>query len=120
MASAGAALLAGFLTACGGPPEDAEKQDFCEVIEGIENFEEFDEAVELYEELESIGTPEDIGEVAREGFEITVETVLAADDRDDVEQAYEDLSAGDKDRVDAFSEYARETCLEDEPAAEVT
>ncbi len=107
------------VSACGGPPDDASKQDFCAVIDDIRDFEDFDEAVDLYRELEDVGTPADIGEDARDGFEITVDAVLAADDRDDVEQAYDDLSQSDRDKADAFTDYANDTCREDVPAAEV-
>src|SRR5690606_28582327 len=88
LASAGAAtLLALALTACGGgAPSDASVDDYCDAVRNTTNQEDFFKAVEdedwdkladLIEdqakELEEVGTPDDISDEEREGFEIQLD-----------------------------------------------
>lgn len=103
-------LCSGVLVGCGGSPDDASKKDFCDAVQGVLDFDDFDEGQDAYEELEDVGTPGDIDDDAREGFEISVDTVAEADDEDEVRDAYDDLSDDDKEKVDAFNEYATDTC----------
>lgn len=132
IAAAGAAvLLALSLSACGGgAPTDASKEDFCEVTQnesgGEEAFkaiseEDWDKAADLIkeqaDEVEEVGTPEDIPDDAREGFEIQLDAAKSLDG-DDIEKAFKDeedpfeadLSDDEKDKVEAYSEYENETC----------
>lgn len=110
----GSMVLAG----CGGSPDDASKADFCAAVDAVLDFDDFDEAHDAYQELNDVGTPKDIGDDAREGFEISVDAVLDADDEDEAREAYEDLGKDDKEQVEAFNDYAEETCEgEGEPAA---
>ena len=87
LASAGTAVLLGLsLAACGGSyPEDASKDDFCgalgdvfDVSSGIEGEEptedEWGDIQQSYEDLGDTGTPDDIGEDERRGFEVAVDT----------------------------------------------
>lgn len=104
------ALCSGLLVGCGGSPDDASKEDFCAAVDGVLDFDDFDEARDSYKELKDAGTPEDIGDDAREGFEITVDAVLDADDRDEAREAYDDLGDDEKEQVEEFNDYARETC----------
>ena len=126
-AAVGAAVLLAFsLSACGGAPTDASDEDFCEAYNGIsalgeadgEDYEAQAEAANEYaDELEEVGTPEDIPDDARKGFEVWVEVLgdVNADDLEDedaqkaIEEKYED----DEDDVTAFFEYAGETCASD-------
>ncbi|UMG94356.1 hypothetical protein [Nocardioides sp. TF02-7] len=129
-AAAGAAvLLALSLSACGGAPTDASKSEFCEVINddsalGDLDFENPDEEAfvdaikEQAEKIEEVGTPEDIPDDAREGFEIQLEAIndLDADDIDfesDEDPLADQLSDDEKDKVEAFTEYETETCADE-------
>jgi hypothetical protein len=127
-AAVGAAVLAFSLTACGGgAPEDASKDEFCEgfgnVFEPLINLsadeepteDQWEEFQDATGEMEDIGTPEDISEDEREGFEVFIEAVGEAD-YDDVKDAEDDEFPGvdkeDNDKVTAFFGYATETCPE--------
>ena len=121
------ALLAFSLTACGGSdaPTDASKDEFCEAyldtswIEDIgeEDYEGFvDAAKERAEELEEIGTPDDIPDDAREGFEIELDAARDLD-ADDVREAIEeqdadflDVDEDDQKKYEALSEYVADEC----------
>ncbi len=131
LAAAGAAaLLALTLTACGGAPADASVEDFCKVTQddaGGEEFakaiqdEDWDKVEELVkkqaEEVEEVGTPEDIPDDAREGFEIQLDAVsdLGADDyekafKDNKDPFEEGLEKEEQEKVEAYTEYENETC----------
>lgn len=120
-----AALLAVSLGACGGAPTDASKDEFCKVIDDQSVFEnidlenpdeeEFVDAIkEQAEKIEEVGTPEDIPDDAREGWEITLDAVkdLDADDVDfnDPELLEDQFSDDDKEKIEAYDEYEAETC----------
>lgn len=132
------ALLVLSLTACGGgdgsgAPEDASKEDFCKAYEAEPEFdaaglqdaspEEQAKAIkdaldELVDNFAEVGTPEDIPDDAREGFEISIDK--AGDlSQDDIEKAIKekdedfldaDVSGDDKEKVDAFDDWARDYC----------
>ncbi|WP_137293076.1 hypothetical protein [Nocardioides dongxiaopingii] len=125
-------LLALSLTACGGgsdAPTDASKDDFCGVINAEPGSdvdpeaspEDQAEAVtdqfkQLSEDLEETGTPEDIPDDAREGFEVIVEEFKDLDS-DDVQKALEGdaddiakVSEDDKKKVDKFDEWSSDYC----------
>jgi hypothetical protein len=124
-----AVLLAFSLSACGGAPTDASKADYCEAvndtswIEGLDSEnpdeEKFVDGLKDYAaELEEVGTPEDIPDDAREGFEIQLDSVddIDADDIDfeSEEDPFEaGLSDDEKEKVDAYNEYESETCAEE-------
>lgn len=115
-------LLALSLSACGGAPTDASEKDFCEAYNSSadadvdpEDAEAQAEALnDFAAELEEVGTPEDIPEDARKGFEVVVEAfgeISAGDLEDeDAQQSLEEKYAEDEDDVNAFFEYAAETC----------
>ena len=130
-AGSAAVLLAFSLTACGGAPTDASTEDFCEAYNSsAEIFADIDpegdpseqagDATEAYKEyaekLEEVGTPENISDDARDGFETLVDE-LGDLDEDDVEKFLEDpsseiaqVSEEDEKKVDEFTEYASEEC----------
>ena len=133
LAAAGAAaLLALSLSACGGAPSDASVEDFCKVTQdeaGQEDFvkaiqdEDWDKIEELIkdqaDDVEEVGTPDDISDDAREGFEIQLDAAkgISADDlekafKDDEDPFEEGLSSDDKKKVEAYSEYESKTCDE--------
>lgn len=138
LAAAGAAvLLALSLSACGGgAPTDASEEDFCEAVQGNAGDEEFGQAFqdedwdkladlikEQTEQIEEVGTPENIPDDAREGFEIQLDQAgdLSADD---VEKAFTEgddnpfmveVSDDEKKKIEAFTAYQAETCTPEAP-----
>ncbi|RHW24045.1 hypothetical protein D0Z08_26200 [Nocardioides immobilis] len=110
------ALCSGLLVSCGGSPDDAPKEDFCAAVDAVLDFDDFDEAQDAYNELKDVGTPEDIDDDARSGFEISVDAVLGADDEDEAREAYDDLGDDEKEQVEAFNDYAEETCAGEQEA----
>jgi hypothetical protein len=125
------ALAAGFsLSACGGAssaPTDASEEAFCDAqfsfIEDLMKSEEEpteDEMAKIMhdwaDELEKVGTPKDISDEAREGFELTVEQIsdVEADDfkndAEALEELEKDLSDKEKDQAEAYNNYVNETC----------
>lgn len=105
----------------GGSPKDATESDFCEAWHGNSEFDPDDSSDEQAEklrdhgdELSDVGTPESISDEAREGFEIYVDALQDAD-ADDIEEMESDEEFYDSDeqkKVEAFFEYAFETCAE--------
>lgn len=122
-----AALLAFSLTACGGSPDDASKEDFCEAYSSQSddsfNTEDPDKAAEALndyaDKLDEVGTPDDISDDARHGFEVIVDAFGDVDGDDlkdeDAQKALEDKYKDDEDDVNAFFEYATKKCIGDIP-----
>ena len=113
---AGLALSGALLAAC-GPPTDASVNDFCDVIDDFPTSFNQQEMEDYLERLKDTGTPEDIPDDAREGFEVSIELLeeidFDADDQeiaDDVEERRDDLSDEEQDDLEAFDEYQTETC----------
>lgn len=135
LASAGAAVLLGLaLTACGGgAPSDASVDEFCEVVTGTADDEAFSKAVadedwdkladlikEQADNVEEVGTPEDIPDDAREGYEIQLDAAKDVDP-DDIEKAFKeggegedpftaDLDKDEKKKLEAYTSYQAKTC----------
>lgn len=119
LVAAGLVLVGATTTACGGgaddAPDSASKKDFCEVFEkapdGKPSQDELDEFVE---NLEDTGTPDDISDDERHGYEVLVETLKDVDVDDvDEEDTFEDLVAEDDDRADVteFLVYYAQKCI---------
>lgn len=124
-------LVAGSTAACGGgAPTDASQADFCGVFEDFyevvgelgaeaENSDLIEALKDTGEDLEEVGTPEDISDEARAGFELTVKTIEELDDdatEEDLDNLEDDFSEEEKEQSEAFDEYLSETC--DEPTGE--
>ena len=130
-----AVLLVGAVTtACGGggAPTDASEKDFCETQSSLladlmpddmtnpelPSDEAMAKAVKDWgRELEQVGTPEDIPEDARKGFDAVVEQAKDIDTSDFSIEKLEELESGGKDasqevqdQAEAFSDYLTETC----------
>lgn len=132
-----AVLLVGAVTsACGGggsgAPTDASEEGFCEaatslvtdlIPEDLSNAEmptEADMAQAVKDwgaELEEVGTPEDISDEARAGFEDIVQQAkdldaadFSLDNLDELQAGGEDASAEVKEQAEAFSTYLTDTC----------
>lgn len=116
LAGASLLLVAGMTAACGGAPDDASEKDFCETMEGAptEDKPSQDDLDDWVDELEDTGTPEDIPDDARKGFETFVDVVgdLDMDDSEkEIEEELDDEVKGDdEDDVNAFLEYYAKTC----------
>lgn len=118
LAAACLVLVAGTMSACGGAggaPEDASKKDFCKAIEGAPTDDKpsQDDVDEWAEELKDTGTPDDISDDARNGFEVLVEALEDADvDELDDNSSFEDVVKDKDDRKDVtkFFEYYGKTC----------
>lgn len=120
-------LVAGTTAGCGGgPPTDASKEDFCQVFEDFyETASGFDEESsdedlvkalkKVGEQLEEVGTPEDIPEDARRGFETTIEMINEVEDdatEEELEKIEDQLSDAEQKDSDAFDDYLAKTCDE--------
>lgn len=118
-------LLAVSLTACGGPPTDASEKDFCDALDDLSWSDGLDadstgaeivDALQAWaDRLEDTGTPKGIPDDARDGFEITIDTVhgLEGDDfenADDLGSVEDNLSTEDQEKVDALTDYQDQTC----------
>ncbi len=133
-AASAAVLLAFSLSACGDDsasdaPTDASADDFCEAYNATSDTDEdasdsdkVDEAHDQADKLIEVGTPEDIDDDAREGFEILVDAVadIEEDDVDNINNAESEedfrdaigASEDDFEKVIAFLTYASEACAE--------
>lgn len=123
-----AALVAGLtLSACGasGAPTDASAKEFCDAyasmfddldvssLEDMPTEEEMAESIHTWaDKMEEVGTPEDISEEAREGFELQVEQAreLDAEDLKSDSGPLDDFDDEEQERSDAFNDYTTETC----------
>ena len=133
-----AALLAGAITsACGGgggggAPTDASEKDFCDtqtsLLEDLLPDDMTNPVVPSNEEmakvvknwgtrLEEVGTPKDIPDDARQGFEAVVQQATEIDPSDfsiekleQLEEGGKDASAEAKKQATAFSDYLTDTC----------
>ncbi|QBX55364.1 hypothetical protein EXE58_07790 [Nocardioides seonyuensis] len=122
-------LLAATAVACGGSddaPTNASDKDFCEgqsslmqdLATSAQKTPEPTELAELIQdwadEVEEIGTPDDIPEDARAGFETTLEQArdISAEDleQDNLDKLGEDLSGEAEKQAEAFNRYVGETC----------
>ncbi|NYD57114.1 hypothetical protein BKA08_001352 [Nocardioides marinisabuli] len=117
---AGLALVLGGAAACGSDepsaaPEDASQEDFCQVYADIESDggEDLDSVKEAVEQLIEVGTPDDIPDEARAGFETLGELVREADDETDLETLGEDLGPEVQGSFVAFLGYVTETCADE-------
>ncbi len=112
----GLALAAALLPGC-GPPTDASINDFCDVVDDFPDSFNQQEMEDYLDELKDTGTPEDIPDEAREGFELSIELLeeidFDADDQeivDDIQERQDDLSDDEEEALQAFDEYQADTC----------
>ncbi len=120
------ALLSFSLTACGGAPTDASKDDFCKSVGGVfetlfaadadgPSEDQWKDVQDAVSELEDTGTPDGISDDERNGFEVFTEAVADAD-YDDIKDSDDEIPGVDKDDQadgEKFFSYAAETCPED-------
>lgn len=122
-------LVAGTTVGCGAggsssSPDSASTDDFCTAYNSL--FESFSGATATPSDAESVkairdwadkmkeaGTPSDIPDDARHGFELVLDTIDKVDDnasQADIQKLGDDLSADDKKASEAFGAYATKTC----------
>jgi hypothetical protein len=129
VALATAALLLGTVTACGGgggsdAPDNASKDDFCQAFNGL-----FEKVMaqatsgdpstmikalkDWAADIEKVGTPSDMPDDARHGFELFVDEAKKIEDDatlEDLQNLGEDLSSEDQADGEAFSTWTTENC----------
>jgi hypothetical protein len=111
-------------------PDSASVEDFCdglnafdeEIGDDLSDEEKVDQAHELADELSEIGTPDDISDDAREGFELYLKAIseVDADDIGQFESAASEeelrealgLSEDEYAKVTAFFTYTGEKCFD--------
>ena len=136
-ASAAVLLIGAAASACGGggagggAPADASEKEFCQtqtsLLEDLmpdmsdpqlPSDEDMAKAVKDWgKKIEEVGTPEDISDDARKGFERVVEMANDIDPADFSIEKLEELEAGGekasaeaRKQADAFEKYLTETC----------
>ena len=114
-------LVAGTATACGGDggdaggaPEDASVEEFCKPFTDAQADEDA-KVADVADELNHVGTPEDIPDDARKGFEFLIDNAedldKNGDDLDD-EEAFKDKYGDDAfAQIEAFIDYLAKTCV---------
>lgn len=136
---ASTALVLTGVTACGSDsagdgggsgsaaPANASKDDFCTAFNGLYEKVMADltsadtsKAITAFKEwaadMKDVGTPDDMPEDARRGFEVFVDAAQDIDDDasiDDLQNLGDDLSQADQDAGDTFGEWASENCPSD-------
>lgn len=122
----GALVLVGALVGCsdgGDPPTDASKAEFCEtfnslvddVLEaGVDDPAAAVEAVKEWAgDIEEVGTPEEMPDDARRGFELFVEHAADLDEDmgiEDLQNLGGDLSEDDQADGEAFTTWTQDNC----------
>jgi hypothetical protein len=131
--ASGAFLLTG-LTACGGDsdgggsgtsaPADASSEDFCTAFNGLYekvlgNVTSADtsQAIKAFKEwaadMKDVGTPEDMPDDARHGFDVFVDAAANIDDDAtvaDLQNFGDDLSEEDQSAGETFGDWASDNC----------
>jgi hypothetical protein len=121
-------LVAGTTAGCGGnggggAPDNASQEDFCDAYTSIfdgmdlESEPSNEEAVQMMkdwgERMEETGTPEDMSEEARQGFELMVDTLADIDadiSAEDLDKIGDDWSAEQEKQGEALQTYVGENC----------
>ena len=111
---AGVVLMAGVLTGCGGDaPDNASEKDFCDAFQKLgESGDDFDKSKDAFKDLEDTGTPDDMPDDARDGFELIIDIADEADSTEDAEKKVADLNTGERKKVEAFSTYTLKKCVD--------
>ncbi len=110
-----------------GAPTDASEEDFCSTLNSVfedvgdladeGSQEEAIKAIKLWgKDMARVGTPEDISQEARDGFELMVRQVKGIEDASSEGLAAldDDLSESDKAASEALDQYTTDTCGEPE------
>jgi len=114
-------LLVGFgTTACGGDsaadaPKDASVEDFCAALNGLDDDTDDSKVADHLDDMKRVGTPADIPDDARKGFEFLIDKASELDDKDEqlVDRADFESAFGKDSAVQfmALISYFSATCL---------
>jgi hypothetical protein len=124
LVAAGLVLVGGMATACGddadNAPDSASKEDFCKAMESApdEGKPSQDDVDKWAEELKEAGTPKDISDDQRHGYEVLIDALDDADVDDfDDNTSFEDVVEDKDDREDVtkFFGYWFKTCNDEIP-----
>ena len=138
LVAAGSLVLFASLTGCGGDsgggggssaPDNASKEDFCAAFNGfyakvVAKATSGDSAAmvtalkEWAADIEDVGTPSEMPDDARHGFELFVEQAKDIDENatlDDLKNIGDDLSEADRKDGQAFSSWTTDNCPLDIP-----
>ena len=117
---AAALLFVGFgATACGGSdgsgaPEDASKDEFCQSFLALD---EDANVADTAEAFKKVGTPSDISDDARKGFEFIIDNAKKLDDLgdtgDDAAAVEKEFGKDAASQTIAFGQYVVSTCMGD-------
>lgn len=129
LAATSLAMMAMFLTACGddgggggggsagGAPTGADKSEFCDAMADVPSGDEpsVSDAHDWADKLIDVGTPDGISDDERNGFEVFVNAVKDADEKDlSGDSQLEDVVKDSDDVADvqAFFSWYGQTCAE--------
>ena len=104
------AVLAAGLTGCQDIPKSASKKDFCSAGERFSASTNFKQGVSAAKKLSKVGTPEDIGKRARDGFVELIDRVLDAKDGQDFIKKSKKLDTDEQRNLRALDAYIKKTC----------
>ncbi|GAA5140744.1 hypothetical protein GCM10023340_01370 [Nocardioides marinquilinus] len=110
------AVLLVSLTACGGgpggdAPEDASVEEFCTAYAKSVNLANGEDIKNWAEDMADVGTPEDLSDEQRKGFEVLVDTAADVDEDADLSDLEdEEVSGDDKDAVESLTTYVTGNC----------
>lgn len=126
-----AAVLAFSLTACGGggggsdAPDSASKDDFCKAwndaftplisLQGDPTEDDFKNFQDAVSNLADVGTPSDISDDQRKGFEVFVDAVKDAsfsDFKDESSDSIPGVSAEDQAKAEDFLQWSATECTD--------
>jgi hypothetical protein len=107
----------------GGAPTDASVDEFCTSLTSLASKlgpladasqrEALDSIKAWAKDLEKVGTPEEMPDEARDGFELMIKEVATLNEDDtteDFQKLNDDLSASEKEATAAFEKYSADTC----------
>lgn len=121
-------LIAGALVGCGGDdggsaPKAASVDDFCTAFEQVtkdtsgvsqdDTEAQIQAAKDAVAKLADVGTPKDIPDDARAGYELLIDTIKNVDDnasQDELTAIFDDFSETDQKTFLAFVTYVGKTC----------
>ena len=134
LAAASLALLMGTTVGCSedspdqpsqaAPPDDASTEEFCQ------NYQDFSAALMKLgqdaedadfvkalkaagEDFEATGTPEDVSEDERAGYEVFIQLIEDVEDdatQEDLQKMEQDLSEEEQKQLEGFTAYVSQTC----------
>lgn len=104
------------LTACSGmaddAPRDADTREFCDTF-----YDRDLSAQEVADRLADLGSPADLTDDERRGFELWVEGLDKEGDRPNLQIEQVQVPRDDRRVAQAFVDYVSDTCLAEEPTS---